>query len=596
MRNPTLSVGKFLSLVFSILLAGLFSAQFTHAEQVIPGPEWEDDYNPLASPDAIIGGNVRIGMSQYPSSFNYYLDTSVQASRLFGMMFETLLSTNPETLEQEPMLAKKCVISDDKKTFTFTMDENARWSDGKPVTAHDVAFTVETILKPENLTGPHKISLEKFEKPEVIDDYTIRFVTSEVHWRNLLGLGGFHILPKHVFEGKDFNKENFEFPVVSGLYELGEVKEGVYARLNRRDDWWLSGAKRFEGVGNFSQIEFRFYAERQMMFEAFKKGEFDIHAVYTSNIWVKKTEGEAFDKNWIVKQEVYNYDPAAWQGFAMNMRKKPYDDIKVRKALAHLLNRERMNDEIMFRQYKMHMSFWEDLYGDKNPNPNTMITFDKDKARVLLKEAGWLVNQGTGKLEKDGKPFVITFLTRDPSSDKFLVIYKEDLADVGIDLEINRKDWAAWVKDLDEFNYEMTWAAWGGTPYKDPESMWGSAEADRVSSVNITGFKNDTVDALIDEQRGNFNIVERNEIVRKIDKILYENTPYILLWYIDYTRMLHWNKFGRPDAVLGKYEDEAGAMAYWWFDPDSEADLKAAMDSGESLPEVEYKNIFDEQF
>lgn len=584
------------SLVLSVLFAGLFCVHFATAEQVIPGPDWKDDYNPLASPDAEIGGVIKVGMSQYPQSFNYYLDTSVQASRIFGLMFETLLSSNPVTLESEPYLAEKCVISDDKKTFTFTINKKARWSDGKPVTAHDVAFTVETILKPENLTGPHKIGLEKFDKPEVLDDYTIRFVTNEVHWRNLLSLGSFQILPKHVLEGKDFNKVNFEFPVVSGLYRLDEIKEGVYARLKRRDDWWMADAKRSQGTGNFETIEMRFYAERQMMFEAFKKQEFDVHALYTSHIWVNKTTGEAFDKNWIVKQEIHNYNPSNLQGFAMNMRRKPYDDPKVRRALAHLLDRERMNEELMYRQYKMHTSYWEDLYDAQHPNPNPMIKFDKDKARALLKEAGWVVNAETGMLEKDGKPFVVTYLSRDASFDKFLVIYKEALADVGIGFEINRKDWAAWSKDMDEFNFDMTTMALGGTPFKDPESQWSSREADRTASINITGFKNAEVDALIDEQRGIFDVAKRNDILRKIDAILYEESPYALSWFIDYVRLLSWNKFGRPDAVLGKYEDESAAVTYWWIDPDSEADLEAAMDAGEALPEVEYKNVFDEQF
>src|SRR5690606_33365201 len=215
----------------------------------------------------------------------YYLDTSTYNSTNFSMMYETLLGSDPVTLEFQPHLAEKCVISDDKLTFTFHIDPRAKWSDGKPVTAHDVAFTYETIMDPKNLTGPHKIGLETFEAPEVIGERAIRFRAKEVHWRNLLSLGFFHILPKHAFEGKDFNKINFEFPVVSGPYRLGEVREGIYSRLERRDDWWLKDAKRVQGTGNFQTVEYRYYAEREEAFEAFKQRQFDFHAVYTSHIW-----------------------------------------------------------------------------------------------------------------------------------------------------------------------------------------------------------------------------------------------------------------------------------------------------------------------
>lgn len=592
-RLHRLLPGSFLAALFAL---PLIVCPATQAEEVIPGPDWEDDYDPIASPDAVVGGKIRLNGGQYPKSFNYYLDTSTYNSTLFSMMYENLLATDPVTLDFQPHLAEKCVISDDKLTFTFHLDPRARWSDGKPITAHDVAFTYETVMKPEHLTGPHKIGFELFEPPVVVDDMTIRFQAKEVHWRNLLTLGFFNILPKHVFEGKDFNKVNFEFPVVSGPYRLGEIKEGIYARMERRDDWWLRDAKRAQGTGNFDTIELRYYAEREGAYDAFMQEEFDFHAVYTSHIWVNKTTGEPYDRNWVVKQAVHNYNPPSWQGFAMNMRREPYKDPKVRLALAHLLNRERMNNELMFKQYKLHRSYMEDLYGGDIENPNPLIEFDKEKARRLLKEAGWTVNPKTGKLEKDGKPFVIRFLTRSASSDKFLVIYKEDLADVGIDLEIIRKDWAAWMKDMDEFNFDMTWAAWGGSVWKDPESLWHSKEADRPSGQNITGFKSEKVDELIEKQRSIFDVQKRNEILRQIDQIIYEETPYILLWYIDYTRLLYWNKFGTPYPVLSKYGDERSALMYWWLDPDAEANLEQAMKERETMAPRPYGIYFDEEF
>jgi microcin C transport system substrate-binding protein len=280
----------------------------------------------------------------------------------------------------------------------------------------------------------------------------------------------------------------------------------------------------------------------------------------------------------------------------MNMRKAPFDDLKVRMALAHLLDRNKMNATLMHNQYFLHRSYYEDLYGPDHPCGNPLIAFDKDAARKLLKEAGWVANPKTGFLEKGGQPFLIKFLTRSASSDKFLVIFKEDLKDVGIDLEIDKKDWAAWARDMDEFNFDMTWAAWGAGVWRDPESMWHSKEAKRPSGNNITGFESDRVDALIEKQRAIFDIGERNEILREIDGIVTREVPYVLLWNINYTRLLYWNKFGMPDTVLDRYGDEDSAYSYWWLDYDSEADLEESMETEATLPAKSFKVEFDQTF
>ena len=184
------------------------------AEEVFPRAGWAEAPNPLASERAEKGGQLAAFMGPYPKSFNYYLDQNTMSAELFGLFYETLMSQHPLTLELEPLLASRCVLGDDRRTFTFTMNPQARWSDGRPVTAEDVRWTFEAVMDPKNLTGPHKIGLERFGPPEVLDETTIRFVAKEEHWQNLLELAGLQVLPKHAFEGKDFNLQNFEFPVV----------------------------------------------------------------------------------------------------------------------------------------------------------------------------------------------------------------------------------------------------------------------------------------------------------------------------------------------------------------------------------------------
>ncbi|HAO20285.1 MAG TPA: ABC transporter substrate-binding protein [Desulfobacteraceae bacterium] len=580
-------------LLFAIIVVWASAAL---ADETFPKPGWADKPNPIAGKSAQPGGEFSIFAGQYPKSLNYYLDNNTLSAEIFGAMYETLLTLNPLTADYDPGLAEKWTISDDKKTFTFYIDKRAKWSDGSPITAEDVKWTYRAILDPKNITGPHKLEMERFQSAEIVDTHTIRFRAKDVHWKNLGAAGSFHILPKKAFDGKDFNKINFDFPVISGSYRRGDIQEGIFINLERRDDWWGRALKRYQGIGNFKTLKFKFFAEQENAFEAFKKGLLDIFPVYMARIWINETGGDKFASNLIIKQKVYNHKPVGFQGFAMNMRKPPFNDVRVRKAMTLLLDREKMNNTLMYGQYFLHRSYFEDLYNKANPCPNPLISMDKEKARALLKEAGWTVNSKTGLLEKDGKRFSFKFLTHDSSSEKFVAIYAEDLKDAGIELTVDKKDWAAWAKDMQNFDYQMTWAAWSSVIFKDPESMWSSKEAERKSGNNITGFKHPRVDELIEKQRAVFDMSERNKICREIDKIVYEDYPYVLLWNINYVRLLYWNKFGTPDTVLDKYGDERGAYWYWWIDPDSEADMKDAVKKNTPLPAKPPSVHFDEVF
>jgi microcin C transport system substrate-binding protein len=126
--------------------------------------------------------------------------------------------------------------------------------------------------------------------------------------------------------------------------------------------------------------------------------------------------------------------------------------------------------------------------------------------------------------------------------------------------------------------------------------MWLSEEADRKSGNNITGFKNKTVDQLIEKQKTIFDIQQRNDIYRKIDQLIYQEYPYVLLWNIDYTRLLYWNKFGTPPTVLSKYGDESSALWYWWVDEDSAAELSDAIQMNTTLPPHPPSVWFDKVF
>jgi microcin C transport system substrate-binding protein len=567
--------------VFALMFG---AALFARADDVFPKPDWRDAPDPVASPYAVPGGILRFAAFQPPKSLNVYIDSNTYTRQVFGMMYETLLSTDPVTMEFVPFLAKRWTISDDKSGYTFELDPAAVWSDGRPVTAEDVKWTFDQVMDPKNATGSTKVMLGVFDSPEILDARTVRFRAKESHWRNLSALGLFEIMPKHAFEGQDFNRLDFDRPVVSGPYALSGVKEQIEIRLARRPDWWAGAKPSMRHTMNFDTVVFRYFSSNENAFEAFKKGLVDVYAVYTARIWANETIGEKFDKNWIVKRRVRNHDPIGFQGFAMNMRRPPFDDLRVRKAIAHLVDRETMNRTMMFNAYFLHRSYFEDLYDAANPCTNAVFGFDIPRAKALLREAGYAPNPQTGILEKAGRPLAFSFLTRDSGTDKFLALCSTAFREVGIEMKIERKDFASWMRDMDAYNFDVTWASWGGTLFRDPESMWLSTEADRPSGNNLTGFKDPRVDALIEKQKTLFSITERNAVFREIDAIVAAAVPYTLLWNTDATRLLYWDAFGMPETVLSKIGDERSLIGYWWYDADSAAELKSAMASGDVLP------------
>jgi microcin C transport system substrate-binding protein len=563
-----------------------------------PKPDWKEEPSPYASPYAQVGGTLNYAGNNPPKSFNGYLDNNTFTMMVFGMLYPSLLGTDPITGDVAPGLADWWEISPDKLSYTFHIDTRARWSDGSPITAEDVKATFDAVTAPKSLTGPFKVMFSALESPEIIDSSTLRFPCKEVHWRNLNSAGlSLYIMPKKLLdaakakcreEGRDeelyFNEINFDLPIVGGPYMVTEHKEGLSMTLTRRADWWCFDTPSGKGVYNFDKIRIRFFMDQNNAYEAFKKGEVDTYPVYSARVWNTESVGERFEKNWVLKQNVHNLQPVGFQGLAMNTRRKPYDDVRVRKAVAMLFDRRRMVRTLMYNAYFMQDSYCRDLYNSSNPCTNTLFEFNPDAAVALLNEAGFAINPQTGKMERDGQPFVIRILSRSASDSVYLALFKEALDRVGIGLEISQKDFATWMRETGKYNFDVTTSAFSGSLFRDPEPMWSSTFAETPNGINLTGFHTPEIDALIEQQKSEFSSAKRNEIMRQIDKILTDAVPYALTWNTDSTRLLYWNKFGTPSTVLGRFGDESSIPVYWWYDADSAAELKEAMRNKTPLP------------
>ena len=522
------------------------------------------------------GGTIRLNGFQPPKSMNAYVDHMRYTHMTFSFMYETLIETDPVTAEFIPGLADKWEISEDAQSYTFHIDPAAKWSDGVPVTSADVKWTFDTIMAPNAMTGPVKAVLCDFDSPEIVDERTVVFRVrhGERHWRDLLSCGTFEIMPKHVFEGKDFNALTLEGAVVSGPYRLAKVEEQVECVFERRADWWRIGhRKNVEGHLNFERIAIRYFADDMNAFEAFKLGKLDVYAVYSARIMATETRGPKFDSNKIRVRKISNRNPCGFQGFAMNMRRPPFDDLKVRQAMALLVDRETMNRTLMYSEYFLHRSYCESLYDSAHPCKNRLWEYDPKAAAKLLDEAGWDIDPKTGIRTKNGRPFKFSFLSRSGTDEKFLAPFSAALKSVGVEMTIVRKDLAGWMRDMDEFNFDMTWSAWGTSIFPNLEPQWSSRESNRKSGNNVTGFANAEVDKLIALEKSEFDLEKRYEYIRRMDEIIASQVPYVLLWNISSTRLLYWNKFGMPEAPLGRFGIETEIPYYWWYDSDAAEEL-----------------------
>ena len=549
-------------------------------------PEATGEFDPIASKDARPCGAITLWGSAMPKSFNMWEDYNSFSAELMGMMFEPLVSLHSTEDREVGILADSWSVGEDGKTFTFHVDPRAKWSDGKPVTAEDVQFYYDVIMDEKNLTPIFKVGLSRFDRPEVVDSLTVKMTAKESHWGNFWEAAGMLAFPKHVWAGKDFNQIRYEFPVVSGPYKIKTFREDRYVELQRRADWWGFKKNWNRGKYNFEKIRYRFMNDQTKALEAFKKQDINAYAIYTSSIWMKQTDFDAIQKGWAVKQRIFNKEPIGFQGMAINLRKPQFQDVRVRRALNMLLNREAMNEKYMYNQYFLLNSYYPDLWeGNQNPTA-PLYKFNPDSARALFAEAGYKVN-AQGVLEKDGKPFAINFITSQEDL-RHLTLFQEDLKKVGVVATIEQMSQSTLRKRLDDADFDLYWVNWGAGRLRDPEASWISTTALQKGTNNLAGVQDKVVDSLINLQKTEFDLAKRNEILKALDNRLAEIVPYVLMWQCDHHRILYWNRYGTPEKVFDRFNREDAIPVYWWLDPTKSAALDKAMKAGESLPIPEY--------
>lgn len=548
------------------------------------GEGWETntDFDLIGDPRAVKGGVFREHQAYFPGTFRIYGPESNLAafSVIQNLVYETLLGLHPTTLAYIPALATHWQVSPDKLTYRFRIDPNARFSDGQPVTAEDVVASWSFVMD-KGLQDPMNVLVySKFEKPVSESKYIVRVKSNVLNWRNFLYFSAsLPILPAHVLktvDGARYLKEyNFKLLPGSGPYVLNEadIEKGRSITMRRRNDYWGEKQRRNIGTGNFDEIREIIVRDDNLAFEMFKKGDLDYFYVNVPRQWVQELNIDRVQRGLIQKAKVYTNAPVGTRGLAFNTRKAPWDDVRVRQAFTHFLNRKLFIEKIFFNEPVPLNSYYMGFY--ENPS-NPTNEYNPQLALKLLSDAGWTRN-AQGQLTRNGQPLGAEVIYANRANEQWLTIYQEELRKAGIRLNLRFLTPETLFQLTAEHRFDLAGLGWTGLTFPNPETSFASTLADQKDTNNITGLKNARIDQILELYDKEFNQEKRAALIREIDGILANEHHYILTFAEPFQRMAFWNKFGHPEHYLTRLGDYREPPTLWWFDPQKDQQLRRAL-------------------
>lgn len=566
------------------------------------GEGWETntDFDLIGDPRAVKGGELKhANMSDFPSTLRYYGPNHTAWNQMINyMVYEPLLWLHPTSLAYMPALATHWQISEDKRTFRFRINPNARFSDGSPVTSADVVATWK-LLTDKTLQDPAQtLVFSNFEPPVAESKYIVSVRAKNVNWQNLLNFGNLLlVMPAHTLNklnGAAYIKEyNYKMLPGSGPYVISEqdVAKGNSVRMRKRTDYWAEKERRNIGVNNFATINQQVVRDENLEFERVKRGDLDLFVLTRAQQWVQELGFPHVKRGLIQRRKIFNNNPQGIQGIAINTRREPYNDIRVRKALRHLFNRELMIEKLAFGEYVPQDSIFAfSVY--ENPD-NEKIKYDPQRAIQLLAEAGWKDRDSAGRLTRNGQPLTVELVYGTQGFDRYFTVFQEDLRRIGITLNIRLVTWETLIKLLDDQAFQMAMIGYTGEVFPNPRANSHSSLADQKNTNNITGFKNKRADEIIEIYEREFDVNNRVKLMREFDGIFTNEHHFILQWSAPFQRLVFWNKFGYPQGILTRIGDYRDIPTLWWFDPDKARRVEAAMKDtsiniGEGAPDDKY--------
>jgi microcin C transport system substrate-binding protein len=558
------------------------------------GPDMK--HFPYANPDAPKGGDITLrGIGTF-DTLNYWILQGDYPRDITLTQGALMANSEDELSSAYPQIAESVDYADDLSEAVFHLNPAAVYSDGHPITAGDFVFMLETIKK---VGHPFLRSVyQDVASAEAIDDHTLKVILGAHTRKALLAAASLSPLPRYWWdgsEGRDPAHSTLTPYPSSGPYKIKSVDPGRSITYERVKDWWAASLPTQLGQNNFDTIKDIFFQDLDVSFEAFKGGAYDYIEVFSARDWATGFDVPAVKDGRIQKVEFPNNVPGGMQGFYLNTRRPPLDDIRVRQAISMLFDFEWINKNLLYGLYTRTDSFFRNSdfaasgvpEGDekallekfKNQLPPELFTQpvpvsktdgsgtvrpQMRKALDLLKEAGWELKGGK-LLNAGGDPLRFTVMIDSPGMERVTQPWVQNLRRIGIDANIQSiPDSATYQRRMDKFDFDATVVNATFYPPPGPElvSRFKSSEALVDGTGNWSGIRSPVVDALLDEVlKAQGDLPRLTTAAKALDRVLMWGFYVVPQWYNSKIRVAYWNRFGHPEK-LPTYGD--GFPELWW--------------------------------
>lgn len=600
-------------IVFFLLLpAGISCSAFASGGISITGqPEYAEGFRQFGyvSAEAEKGGTLVLYSLGSFDKLNPY---SIKGAAPLGvgvLVFETLGQTSlDEPFSKYGLLADDISVAEDLLSMTVHVDPDARFSDGSPVTAEDVVFSVN-MMKSDRVHPLYPSYYRDLSSCTAVDSETARF-TFAVRNRELPLIAlEIPVFSKNFYDKNTFGEEDIQHPgqalLGSGPYTIERAELNRLVSYQRNDSYWAKDKNVRKGMFNFDTINVKYYKDQTVALEGFKAGDFDVYYANIAKQWARDMTGAKFDSGAIIKEKFPHSNSTGMQCFVFNTRKEIFKDRKVREALNIAFDFDWINNALFFGQYVRNESFFSNSYlaarglpGElelsylnpyKESLPAEVFTTPLSTTRYLskqdtrknlrqaanlLKEAGWKIADGQLKNSR-GEPFVFEILLDSPMFNRVIAPYEKNLARLGITIRYRVVDPALYMERIRRFDFDMVINSFGQSlsPGNEQKNYWSSDAAVTEGSGNLAGIQSPVVDDLVK------NIIYSEDqehlvaAVKALDRVLWYGYYVIPNWHTESYPLAFANKFNRPETVPLYYNYFQLLMTWWAKAKTSYADL-----------------------
>jgi len=500
------------------------------------------------------------------------------------------------------LAARGVVISDDGLTYRFTLRPEAKFHDGTPITAQDVAFSFN-MLKEKG----HPIisqNLRDFKGAEAADERTAVVRFSEKRGRDVpLFVAGLPIFSRAYYAKQPFDQSTLEAPLGSGPYKVGRFEPGRFIEFERVKDWWGADLPVSRGVNNFDIIRYEYYRDRDVGFEGFTAKNYLFREEFTSRTWATRYTFPAFQDGRVKRDQIPDATLSGAQGWFMNTRRTQFKDRRLREAMIDSFDFEWTNKNIMYGAYERTVSVFQNspLMAQGRPDAAELALLEPFRGKLpdevfgepyvppvtdgsgqdrrwlrraaqLLEEAGIVLMHGKRVLP-DGTPVSIEFLVDEQTFTPHHLPYIRNLGTLGIAASLRVVDPVQYRARVDGFDFDVTVERFSfpSTPGDSLRNYFSSRAAATRGSQNLAGIADPAVDALIDIIIGAKTRDELTTACRALDRVIRAGRYWVPHWYLPAHRIAFWDVFGRPPAQPRYFR---GIPDTWWYDRDKATKLE----------------------